>query len=128
MAVSKCWDCRYETSDCKGTKSIDNVNCQYFQKKLATNYPKRIEELERKVELFELLYQGQLDANERLLLRADRLEAELAELKQMYQELNDLYDDVKAENNRLHQWTLNDKKVKYGFELAIETLKQCKER
>ena len=124
--MSKCYECKYEHSDCKGDKRIEKTECQYFSKKLAINYPKVIEELERKVEFFESLYQGQLDANEKLLLRKETLEAELAELKQMYKELNDLYDGVKAENNRLHQWTLNDKKIKYGFDLAIETLNKCK--
>ena len=78
---SICWECKYEHSDCKGDKWVEKVACQYFSKKLAINYPKRIEELERKVEFFESLYQGQLDANERLLLRADKLEAENKELK-----------------------------------------------
>ena len=62
-------------------KAAEKTKCDYFSKKLAINYPKRIEELERKVEFFESLYQGQLDANERLLLRADKLEAENKELK-----------------------------------------------
>ena len=110
---SICWECKYEHSDCKGDKWIEKVACPYFSKKLAINYPKRIEELEGKIEFFESLYQGQLDANEKLLLRKETLEAENKELK--------------AQNNKLQQWTLNDRKVKYGFELAIETLKRCKE-
>lgn len=138
---SLCWECKYEHSDCKGDRWIEKVACQYFSKKLAINYPKVIEELERKVEFFESLYQGQLDANEKLLLRKETLEAQNKELKAELKQSDEAYDlqgkqllealdeikKLKFENNKLQQWTLNDRKVRHGFELAIETLKKCKE-
>lgn len=138
---SLCWECKYEHSDCKGEKWIEKVACPYFSKKLAINYPKRIEELEGKVEFFESLYQGQLDANEKLLLRKETLEAQNKELKAELKQADEAYDlqgkqllealdeikELKFQNNKLQQWTLNDAKVRHGFELAIETLKKCKE-
>lgn len=106
--MSKCYECKYEHSDCKGDKWVEKVACPYFSKKLAINYPKKIEELERKVEFFESLYQGQLDTNERLLLRADRLEAENKELKaekekfkEHIKSLDDIILKLKEENKDL---------------------------
>lgn len=114
---SLCWECKYEHSDCK------------------------IKELERKVEFFESLYQGQLDTNEKLLLKKETLEAQNKELKAELEQADEAYDrqgeqllealdeieKLKFQNNKLRQWTLNDAKVRHGFELAIETLKKCKE-
>ena len=55
-----------------------------------------------------------------LIRENSRLKAENEKLKAECKEL-------KFENNKLRQWTLNDAKVRHGFELAIETLKKCKE-
>lgn len=152
---SLCWECKYEHSDCKGDKWIEKAKCDYFSKKDAINYPQRIRELEGLLEQADKSYDIlikenemliQQNANERklneaLVLRADKFEAENKELKfeiEKYKEhiksldeiilkLKDESSKLKAENNKLQQWTLNDRKVRHGFELAIETLKKCKE-
>lgn len=91
-------------------------------------------ELERLIEQADKSYDILAKENEALLLRADRLEAQNKELKKRIEDfkvhtksLDDIILKLKDENNKLQQWTLNDRKVRHGFELAIETLKKCKE-
>lgn len=103
--ISICRDCRYEKSDCKGNQSLERTECKYFKEKLAINYPARIRELEAEVEELK----GEIE-----IFREDQKE------RKAYEE------ELRAEINRLQQWTLNDKKVRHGFDLAIKTLEKAR--
>ena len=76
--MTKCYECKYEHSDCKGNKQDD---CPNFAKRGAFNYHAKIRELEKTLEQADKSYAILAKENEALLLRADRLEAERNELK-----------------------------------------------
>lgn len=121
----KCYECKYEHSDCRGNHEND---CPNFAKKCAVNYPQKIRELEKEINGLELQLNLGGELCEVFRNEINRLKATLKQADEAYdiqgKQLLEALDEIEELKAYKHESISTSKEV-IGYRLIRNYIEKC---